>query len=394
MKHFISTENITKEELEKLFELADKIKTNPKFFAELLKGKIVATLFFEPSTRTRLSFESAILRLGANLISTENARENASATKGESLEDTVRVMSGYADAIVMRHFEDDSAVRAGAVSSVPVINAGAGKAEHPTQALLDVFTLRAKKKKLNGLSVAIMGDLKYGRTSHSFVKLLSLYEDITVFGYAVKGLELGDDYIDFLKGRGVRYIPVNSFEEIPNDVDAIYQTRIQKERFGFDGLDATLIEVDKFCINRMAMDRLSDGTLIMHPLPRAGEIDPEVDNDPRCVYFEQAQNGVYTRMALLVELLGNTPSLGHPSKGVEFDGFTDKKEFHSFGGVSVGRGGYDNVIYIDVNQKDNYSIDNIDAVKELLRQEKEKDENKNPEKQQKLDEAIKALDKK
>ncbi|MCL2370287.1 MAG: aspartate carbamoyltransferase [Firmicutes bacterium] len=305
MKHFISTENITKEQLEKLFELANKIKADPKKYAEALKGKIVATLFFEPSTRTRMSFESAILRLGADLISTENARENASSTKGESLEDTIKVVSGYADTIVMRHFEDDSAKRAGAVSFVPVINAGAGGAEHPTQALLDVFTLRTKKKSLDGLSVAIMGDLKYGRTAHSFIKLLSLYKNITVFGYSVKGLELGEEYITFLKKRGVKYIPVSSFDLLPRDVDAIYQTRIQKERFGFEGLDTTLVDFGKFCIDKSALKSLSKDTLIMHPLPRDGEIDPAVDTDPRCVYFEQAQNGVYTRMALLLTMVNN-----------------------------------------------------------------------------------------
>jgi len=294
IKHLVGAEDLDRAGLEEIFVLTDDIKKSPKKYCDSLSGKLVATIFFEPSTRTRLSFEAAALRLGAQLISTENAKENASSTKGESLEDTVRILAGYVDAIVMRHYEDDSALRASKVSCVPIINAGSGRSEHPTQAVLDLYTLREYKRGLDGVSIAIMGDLLHGRTTHSLVKLLSRYKDTRVYGYGVKGLELPSEYMRYLAKSGVEYIVCKKFGDIPSDVGAVYQTRVQRERIADKDMD-----IDEFCIDTKAMSRLSNDTIIMHPLPRVDEICPNVDNDNRSVFFRQAHNGMYTRMALL-----------------------------------------------------------------------------------------------
>ena len=291
MKHLVSTEDLSKADLEKLFCLADQIKKNPQKFAKSLDGKIVATLFYEPSTRTRCSFESAILKLGASVVSTENARENASAFKGESLEDTIKTISGYADAIVMRHYENDSAARAAAVSTVPFINAGSGSAQHPTQSILDAYTIREIKGRLDNLKIAVCGDLKYGRTANSLIKLLSKYEGLKVYAFAPKGLELADEF------NAIKCI---SFNDIPNDVDVIYQTRVQKERLPVG------VKPDAFVITKAILDRFSSHSLLLHPLPRVDEISTDCDNDPRAVYFRQAHNGIPTRMALLLMLLKGT----------------------------------------------------------------------------------------
>lgn len=288
MRHLTRTEDLSKEILEKLFRIADKIKKNPKKFANALSGKVVATLFYEPSTRTRCSFESAILKLGAGIVSTENARENASVTKGETLEDTIKMMSCYVDAIVMRHFENDSAVRAAAVSSVPFINAGSGSAGHPTQSILDAYTIREIKGHLDNLKVVVVGDLKYGRTANSLIKLLSMYGGLKLYALAPKGLELADEF---------HAIICKSFEDIPRDIDVIYQTRIQKERLPAG------VKADSFTITKAVLDKFSENTLLMHPLPRVDELAIDCDSDPRAVYFRQAQNGIPTRMALLLMLL-------------------------------------------------------------------------------------------
>ena len=298
LKHFISTEQLSKSDLEEIFHLADKIKENKNNFSSALNGYVIATLFYEPSTRTRMSFESAIQRLGAKVISTENARENASAVKGESLEDTIRIVEGYADAIILRHFEDDSAERAAAVAKIPIINAGSGRAEHPTQAVLDIYTIKELKGKVDGLKVAIMGDLKYGRTPHSLIQLLSLYNDIEIYGFSVNSLELPDSYVEFLKSKNIRYIKCDSFNQIPRDIDVIYQTRVQRER-----LEGKIQDTVEFNIDTAVLKSLSKDTLIMHPLPRVLEINSEIDNDPRAVYFKQAHNGIPTRMATLILIM-------------------------------------------------------------------------------------------
>ena len=301
MRNLISCEQYTRESLEELYALADEIIANPAAHSEKLKGKIVSTLFFEPSTRTRLSFEAAALRLGAGVISTENGNTGSSATKGETLEDTIRVVAGYCDCIVMRHSNDDSAEQAAAVSKVPIINAGAGSGEHPTQALLDLYTIRAKHGSLDGLKVAILGDLRYGRTIHSLLKLLSLHDGLTVYGLSMGQFALPLKYIDFLKRKGVEYIVCKGFEDIPADVDVLYHTRIQAERF--DGSLNGKKNREEFVVNKQTLNKFSDKTMLLHPLPRNNEIDADVDDNPRALFFEQAHNGIPVRMAVLLMAL-------------------------------------------------------------------------------------------
>lgn len=297
MKHVLSSDQYTKESLEEVFKLAEKIRTNLKEYAHKLDDKIIAIMFYEPSTRTRLSFETAALKLGAKIITTENAGEFSSAAKGETIQDTVQVIAGYADALVIRHKSDTSAIDAASVEKIPVINAGAGKGEHPTQALLDLYTIERKKGKIDGVKVAILGDLLYGRTIHSLIKLLSLYDNIEIYGLSKEAFALPQEYIDMLKERGIEYKKCTSFEELPKDIDIIYHTRIQAERFEGD------FGKEEFIINKEVLDTFSDHTILMHPLPRVIEISTDVDDDPRACYFEQAHNGLYVRMALLLQVL-------------------------------------------------------------------------------------------
>ena len=298
MKHVISCEQYSRKSLEDLYKLTDQIVKNPQKFSQALAGKIVSIIFYEPSTRTRLSFESAVYRLGANCISTENAKADSSASKGETLEDTIRVIQGYSDAIVMRHSEADSSTRAAAIATVPILNAGAGGGEHPTQGLLDVYTIRKHKGKLDGLKVVILGDLLYGRTVHSMLKLISLYENITVYALSKKAFALPQEYIDLLKKRNVEFVLCKSFSDLPSDIDVMYHTRIQAERFEGD------FGKEEFIINKKTLKQFSKDTLLLHPLPRLNEISTDVDDDPRALYFKQAHNGIPIRMALLLQVLG------------------------------------------------------------------------------------------
>ncbi len=297
MKNLISCEQLSKQDLKELFDLADVVRANPKKYSNALDGKVVTTLFFEPSTRTRLSFETAIERLGGKLISTENARENSSSTKGEILEDTISVVSGYSDAIVMRHSFNDAAERAARVSNIPIINAGSGKGEHPTQSLLDAYTIRNKKGRLDNLKIAILGDLVNGRTIHSLIKLFGLYENIEFYALSKENLALPEKYIKIIEDTGNKYYRCYSFDDIPKDVDIMYHTRIQAERSDED------LGKEQFIINKEVLDKFSDNTLVMHPLPRVDEISTDIDNDKRAIYFEQAHNGMWVRMALLLEVL-------------------------------------------------------------------------------------------
>ncbi len=297
MKHVLSSDQYTKESLEELFKLTDKIKKNPKEYSNKLDDKIIAIMFYEPSTRTRLSFETAALKLGAKIITTENAGEFSSAAKGETIEDTVKVIAGYADAMVIRHKSDTSAEQAASVNKIPILNAGAGKGEHPTQALLDLYTIREKKGKIDGVKVAILGDLLYGRTIHSLIKLLSLYDNIEIYGLSKDAFALPEEYIDMLKSRNIEYKKCNSFDELPKDLDIIYHTRIQAERFEGD------FGKEEFIVDKKVLDTFSSHTILLHPLPRVIEIATDVDDDPRACYFEQAHNGLYVRMALLLQVL-------------------------------------------------------------------------------------------
>ena len=296
MKHVLSSDQYNKESLEELFNLTDKVKNNPKAYAQSLNDKIIAIMFYEPSTRTRLSFETAALKLGAKIITTENAAEFSSSAKGETIQDTVKVIAGYADAMVIRHRSDTSAVEAASVNKIPILNAGAGKGEHPTQALLDLYTIREKKGKIDGVKVAILGDLLYGRTIHSLIKLLSLYDNIEIYGLSKEAFSLPQEYIDMLRKRGIEYKKCNSFDELPKDLDIIYHTRIQAERFEGD------FGKEEFIINKKVLDTFSKDTILLHPLPRVIEISTDVDDDPRACYFEQAHNGLYVRMALLLQI--------------------------------------------------------------------------------------------
>ena len=297
MDKLLDCSEITRDSLLELFKLASDIKAHPENYTDELKNKLVAVMFFEPSTRTRMSFEAAIQRLGGRMIVTENGKANSSSTKGESLEDTIRALDKYADAIVMRHSLDDAAIVADKVSRVPIINAGSGKAEHPTQALLDVFTIMDKRGSVDGTKLAILGDLKYGRTTHSLIQLISLFDNIEVYGLSKEEFRLPDQYIEFMKRKGIPYKICESFDDIPKDVDVLYHTRIQAQRFEGD------FEKEKYIINKEVLNKFSDHTMVLHPLPRNNEISVDVDDDPRAMYFEQVENGMYIRMAILKTIL-------------------------------------------------------------------------------------------
>lgn len=266
-----------------------------------LDGRIMATLFYEPSTRTRLSFESAMVRLGGSVIGTEAAHEFSSAIKGETLEDTVRMVEAYADVIVLRHDQAGSAARAAAVARVPIVNAGDGPGEHPTQALLDLFTIHHELGGVDGLHVVLCGDLRHGRTARSLALLLSLYDGVRISLVAPAVVQMEGDILALLDARGIPYRVTVSLVDAVGDADVVYQTRIQKERF---------TDPDEFGrargdtrIDARVMERLPGDAIVMHPLPRVDEIAPEIDADPRAAYFRQARNGVAVRMALLEMLL-------------------------------------------------------------------------------------------
>lgn len=298
MKHMISIEDVNLSQIEQLFTLADQIKSNPAEYQTRLASKLVATLFYEPSTRTRLSFEAAVLRLGGQVISTENARELSSAIKGENLQDTIRVVQGYADAIVLRHYDNHAAEIAASVANVPVINAGSGSLEHPTQALLDLYTIYSKHGQIEGLSYLMSGDLLYGRTVHSLVKKLAHYPNVKIYGVSDLAFQLPTAYIDYLRTHGIQYQAYDKLADVPKTVDVIYHTRTQTERF------EKAEEVNEIIIDQQALDHFGQQAILMHPLPRNREIAAEVDQDPRAMYFQQSTNGMYVRMALLCQLLG------------------------------------------------------------------------------------------
>ena len=273
-------------------------------------NRIMAALFYEPSTRTRFSFETAMHRLGGRVISTENAGEFSSAAKGETLEDTIRILNGYADVIVLRHHEIGAARRAASVSRVPIINAGDGPGQHPTQALLDLYTIRKEMGKIDGLKIAMVGDLAQGRTVRSLAYLLSRYQGVKMFFVAPPLLKMREDILEHLREHGVEFVEETALEPVLPQVDVVYQTRIQRERFGDRLADYEACR-GIYVLTREALRRLPARAMIMHPLPRLDEIAMEVDDDPRAAYFRQAQNGLYVRMALLSLVLG-APSSATP----------------------------------------------------------------------------------
>jgi aspartate carbamoyltransferase catalytic subunit len=261
----------------------------------------MAALFYEPSTRTRLSFDAAMLRLGGQTMGTDNAREFSSAAKGETLEDTIRIVSGYADVIVLRHYEEGAAKRASTVSSVPIINAGDGPGQHPTQALLDLYTIRDELDRIDGVRVAMVGDLANGRTVRSLAYLLSKFKDIKLWFVAPPQVAMRDDLKAHLDEHNVTWVETEDLESVLPQVDVVYQTRIQKERFADPEVYNALKGI--YRIDKAAMALMRKYAILMHPLPRVDEIAPEVDDDPRSAYFRQARNGLHIRMALLDKLL-------------------------------------------------------------------------------------------
>ena len=301
LRHVIESQQFSRSALEELFARADEIKLEPHRFMGRLAGSVMAALFYEPSTRTRLSFEAAMLRLGGQTMGTDNAREFSSAAKGETLEDSIRIVSGYSDVIVLRHSEEGAARRAAAVSSVPIINAGDGPGQHPTQALLDLFTIRAELGRIDGVRVAMVGDLANGRTVRSLTYLLSKFRDIKVWFVAPPQVRMRSDLKAHLDEHNVPWTETEDLNSVLPEVDVVYMTRIQKERFA----DAESYNAVRgvYRIDKEAMARMRKYAILMHPLPRVDEISPEVDDDPRSAYFRQARNGLHIRMALLERLL-------------------------------------------------------------------------------------------
>jgi len=297
LRDVIESQQFSRELLEEIFLRTDEMKREPHRASGRLLGRVMAALFYEPSTRTRLSFEAAMLRLGGRTMGTDNAREFSSAAKGETLEDTIRIVSGYSDVIVLRHSEEGAARRAAAVSDVPVINAGDGKGQHPTQALLDVYTIKDELGRLDGISVAMVGDLANGRTVRSLAYLLSKFRDVTLWFVAPPQVAMGADIKQHLDEHGVRWRETGDLGAVLPLADVVYQTRIQKERFADES--AYLAVKGVYRIDAAAMAALRSSAIVMHPLPRVDEIAPEIDSDPRAAYFRQARNGLHIRMALL-----------------------------------------------------------------------------------------------
>lgn len=300
----IEAQQFDRETLNAIFEVAkemENIKKNSPG-SQILKGYLMATLFYEPSTRTRLSFESAMKRLGGEVLTTENAREFSSAAKGETLEDTIRTVEGYSDIIVMRHFESGAAKRAAATAGIPIINAGDGPGQHPTQALLDVYTIEREIGKLDGIRVGLVGDLANGRTVRSLAYLLAEYQDVKIYFVSPDVVKMKDDIKKYLTRRGVEWEESGDLMEVASKCDVVYQTRIQRERFG-ERIDLYEEARGKYIVDENVLKVMQSHAVVMHPLPRLDEITVDVDADPRAAYFRQAKNGLYIRMALLKLLL-------------------------------------------------------------------------------------------
>lgn len=300
MRHVMSPLDFTTDELEQLFDLAADIEKNPQKYAHKCDGKKLATCFYEPSTRTRLSFESAMINLGGQVIGFSDAG-SSSASKGESVSDTIRVISCFADICAMRHPKEGAPMVAAAHSRIPVINAGDGGHQHPTQTLTDLLTIRSLKGRLDHFTIGLCGDLKFGRTVHSLIRALVRYEDIHFVFISPEELRVPDYITDMLKEMGISYKENTSLEDTIADLDLLYMTRVQKERF-FNEEDYVRLK-DFYILNKQKMELAKPDMLVLHPLPRVNEISVEVDDDPRAVYFKQVQYGVYVRMALILTLL-------------------------------------------------------------------------------------------
>lgn len=297
-KSLISITDFNKDEILHILETAKEFEQNRE--QNFLEGKVIASLFFEPSTRTRLSFETAVNRLGARVIGFSDA-SNTSQSKGETLKDTIKMVSNYADMIIMRHPLDGSSRYASEVASVPVINAGDGANQHPSQTLLDLYSILKTQGTLENLTINMVGDLKYGRTTHSLLQAMSHFHPKFIFT-APENLRMPDVYRDFLDAEGIEYIETTSLDDHLNDCDILYMTRVQQERFT-DPIEYEKVK-NVYSLNAAMLGNVRDNMKILHPLPRVNEIATDVDDTPYAYYFKQAENGLYVRMAIISYLLG------------------------------------------------------------------------------------------
>ena len=300
MRHLIDPLDFTLEETKNLLDLADRIKQNPDAYSHVADGKRIATLFYEPSTRTRLSFEAAMINLGGQVLGFSEA-SSSSASKGESVADTIRIISCYADICAMRHPKEGAALVAANNSSIPVINAGDGGHQHPTQTLADLMTIKSLKGRLDNITIGLCGDLKFGRTVHSLINALLRYDNVKFVLISPNELKVPEYIIENIQKAGAEYKEVNKLEDVIGELDILYMTRVQRERF-FNEEDYIRLK-DSFILDKKKMSMAKDDMLVLHPLPRVNEISVEVDKDPRAAYFKQVQYGVYVRMALILKLL-------------------------------------------------------------------------------------------
>lgn len=301
MRHLIDPLDFTKDETEELLVLAEDIRNNPEKYQEKCKHKKIATLFYEPSTRTRLSFESAMINLGGSVIGFSSAN-SSSASKGESVADTIRVISCFADIAAMRHPKEGAPMRASMYSEIPVINAGDGGHQHPTQTLADLATIRRRKGHLDNLTIGLCGDLKFGRTVHSLIKSISRWSGIKFVLISPNELRVPDYIInEVLKPKNIEFEETTDLESVLHKLDILYMTRVQRERF-FNEEDYVRLK-DSYILTEKKMELAKSDMAVLHPLPRVNEIALAVDKDPRAAYFEQVQNGMYVRMALILKLL-------------------------------------------------------------------------------------------
>ena len=306
MIHILKAQQFDKEFLNAIFNTASVLEQQTKIGAPIPKVKylidspIMASLFYEPSTRTRFSFESAMIKMGGNVLSTENAEQFSSAAKGEILEDTIRVMSEYSDVIVLRHLEEGSAERAAEVSSVPIINAGDGAGQHPTQSLTDLYTIQKECVEIDGKRIALIGDLTYGRTIHSLAYMLTKYDIGHLYLVAPDFVQMKPELLQHLEEHNVTWSTCNRIKDIASEVDVFYETRLQK----FHLMQKYERVAHRYKIDATVLDMMKPDARILHPLPRLGEVTLDVDSDPRAAYFRQARNGLYIRMALLLKVIG------------------------------------------------------------------------------------------
>lgn len=302
MRHLMSPLDFSVEELDKLLDIANDIEAHPEKYAHKCDGKKLATCFYEPSTRTRLSFEAAMLNLGGSVLGFHSA-DSSSAAKGESVSDTIRVISCYADICAMRHPKEGAPLVASEKSRIPVINAGDGGHQHPTQTLADLLTIRSIKGRLNNITIGFCGDLKFGRTVHSLINALIRYDNVRIVLISPEELKV-PDYVrdDVLRANNIEFKEVEKLEDAMGELDVLYMTRVQKERF-FNEEDYVRLK-DFYILTKEKMELAKDDMIVLHPLPRVNEISVDVDDDPRACYFRQAQYAVYVRMALILTLLG------------------------------------------------------------------------------------------